>query len=145
MPYVECSIEIMSHPENAYNLAKNMEDFPKYMPDVEKVTVLERKGNSTITEWITQVEGTPISWIEEDIFNDDEYEISYRLIEGDLDKFDGKWIFKLHGDKTIVTLGVDFDFGIPTLAELIGPTLELKVRENCEMMLNALKKKIEAE
>ena len=45
--------------------------------------------------------------------------------------------------RTHVTLGVDYDFGVPTLAELIGPTLEKKVRENSEMMLAALKKEAE--
>ena len=40
---------------------------------------------------------------------------------------------------THVVLGVDYDFGVPTLAELIGPTLQRKVRENSEMMLAALK------
>ena len=43
--------------------------------------------------------------------------------------------------RTHVVLGVDFDFGVPTLAELIGPTLEKKVRENSEMMLAALKRR----
>jgi hypothetical protein len=43
-----------------------------------------------------------------------------------------------------VVLGVDYDFGVPTLAELIGPTLERKVRENSEMMLAALKRQAES-
>ena len=44
---------------------------------------------------------------------------------------------------TSVVLGVDYDFGVPTLAELIGPTLQRKVRENSEMMLAALKTEAE--
>ena len=44
------------------------------------------------------------------------------------------------GKKIVVFV---FDFGVPTLAELIGPTLERKVRENSEMMLAALKKEAE--
>lgn len=143
MPYVERTIEIHGAIEEVYALAKKMEDFPQFMPDVEKVTVLERKENRTVTEWVTNVEGTPIIWTEEDIFDDINHRISYRLLQGDLDKFDGAWIFKSCGDKTKVTLGVDFDFGIPSLTELIGPTLELKVRENTDMMLSAMKNKIE--
>jgi len=41
------------------------------------------------------------------------------------------------------SLGVDYDFGVPTLAELIGPTLQKKVLENSEMMLAALKRQAE--
>jgi ribosome-associated toxin RatA of RatAB toxin-antitoxin module len=70
--------------------------------------------------------------------------IEYKLIEGDLDTFEGAWTFVEDGGVTRVVLGVDYDFGVPTLAELIGPTLEKKVRENSDMMLAALKSEAEA-
>ncbi len=120
-----------------------MENFPQFMPDVENVKILERQGNRTTSEWITNVEGTPIIWIEEDLFFDEKFEIRYQLIEGDLEKFEGTWRFVPEGKGTKVILGVDFDFGMPSLTELIGPTLELKVKENCDMMLQAMKMKIE--
>lgn len=143
MPYVESSIFINSEPEKIYKLAKNMEEYPLFMPDVESVKVLEKEGNYTITEWITNVEGTPITWKEKDIFNDTNCVIDYKLTEGDLDKFEGKWKFEKQNNGTKVTLGVDYDFGIPSLTELIGPTLELKVKENSNMMLEGLKKRVE--
>jgi len=139
MPYVETSIYIEKDPDSVYSFAKNMEIFPKYMTDVESVTVTEKTENGTITEWVTNIEGTPIIWTEEDIFNDKERTISYRLIEGDLDKFEGTWNFHPEETGTKVVLGVDFDFGIPHLEELIGPTLESKVKENSDMMLNGVK------
>lgn len=120
-----------------------MENYPQFMPDVENVTILEREGNRAVSKWITNVEGTPILWTEEDLFNDEKLEISYRLIEGDLEKFEGTWRFLPEGKGTKVILGVDYDFGMPTLTELIGPTLELKIKENCDMMLQAMKIKIE--
>jgi len=42
-----------------------------------------------------------------------------------------------------VTLTCDYDFGIPELTNLIGPTLEQKVGENSEMMLEGMKRRIE--
>ena len=66
-----------------------------------------------------------------------------QLIEGDLDKFEGAWTFEERDGVTHVVLGVDYDFGVPTLAELIGPTFEKKVEENSEMMLAALKAEAE--
>ena len=144
MPYVERSIIIHGEPASVYQIACDMESYPRFMPDVESVTVLQREGNRTVTEWVTQVEGTPIIWTEEDIFDDTSCSIQYRLIEGDLDKFEGTWRFEKTDSGTRVTLGVDFDFGIPNLTELIGPTLELKVQENSEMMLKGMKGHIEA-
>ena len=126
-----------------YELAKQQERFPQFMPDVESVTVLERHDDRIVTKWKTLVEDAPIEWIEEDRFDDAALRIDYALIEGDLDTFEGAWTFGGDGDGTHVLLGVTYDFGVPTLAELIGPTLEKKVRENAEMMLAGLKAEAE--
>ncbi|MGH7709550.1 MAG: type II toxin-antitoxin system RatA family toxin [Vulcanimicrobiaceae bacterium] len=143
MPYVELSIVIDAPAHEVYALAKEQDRFPDFMPDVESVAVLERHADRVITRWKTLVEEAPIEWIEEDRFDDAAFRIDYRLLEGDLDKFEGAWTFVDGDGRTHVTLGVDFDFGVPTLAELIGPTLEKKVRENSEMMLAALKREAE--
>jgi ribosome-associated toxin RatA of RatAB toxin-antitoxin module len=144
MPYVETSIVIAAPARVVYELAKEQERFPEFMPDVETVTVLERRADRILTRWKTLVEEAPIEWTEEDRFNDEALRIDYKLLEGDLDKFEGAWTFSENGAQTHVVLGVDYDFGVPTLAELIGPTLERKVKENSEMMLAALKKEAEA-
>ena len=143
MPYVETTIAIAAPARAVYELAKDQERFPQFMPDVETVKVLERHPDHWITRWKTLVEEAPIEWTEEDRFNDDALRIDYKLIDGDLDKFEGAWIFEERDGMTHVLLGVDYDFGVPTLAELIGPTLEKKVKENSEMMLAALKAEAE--
>jgi ribosome-associated toxin RatA of RatAB toxin-antitoxin module len=143
MPYVETTIAIAAPARAVYELAKDQERFPQFMPDVETVSVVERHADHWITRWKTLVEEAPIEWIEEDRFNDDALRIDYKLIEGDLDKFEGAWTFEERDGMTRVVLGVDYDFGVPTLAELIGPTLEKKVKENSEMMLAALKAEAE--
>ncbi|MBX3168917.1 MAG: aromatase/cyclase [Candidatus Eremiobacteraeota bacterium] len=143
MAYVERSIIIEGPIEQVYELAKDMEAYPNFMPDVESVKVIEREPKRTVTEWETSVDGTPILWTEEDLFDDENFVIDYRLIEGDLDKFEGQWRFSRQGTSTKVILTVDYDFGIPELTNLIGPTLEQKVGENSEMMLTGMKRRIE--
>ena len=143
MTYVERSIVIEGPIETVYELAKDMEAYPEFMPDVESVKVIERQPGRTVTEWETSVDGTPILWTEEDLFDDEKFVIDYRLIEGDLDKFEGQWRVSRQGSGTQVVLTVDYDFGIPELTNLIGPTLEQKVGENSEMMLKGMKRRIE--
>ncbi len=145
MAYVESRIVIDAPARRVYELAKEQERFPQFMPDVETVTILQRKSDGVISRWKTLVEEAPIEWTEEDRFDDSALRIDYKLIEGDLDKFEGSWTFEHRDGLTHVVLGVDYDFGVPTLAELIGPTLQRKVRENSEMMLAGLKREAESE
>ena len=143
MPYVETRIAVAAPARRVYDLAKEQERFPEFMPDVETVVVLERHPDRVITRWKTLVEEAPIEWTEEDRFDDGALRIDYKLLDGDLDTFEGAWIFEERDGQTHVTLGVEYDFGVPTLAELIGPTLHKKVQENSEMMLAALKTEAE--
>ena len=143
MPFVETTIVVNAPARDVYELAKDQERFPDFMPDVELVTVLERDGARTISRWKTLVEEAPIEWIEEDLFDDGALRVDYRLLEGDLDTFEGSWTFDERDGETFVRLQVTYDFGVPTLAELIGPTLHKKVLENSQMMLASLKREAE--
>ncbi len=144
MPFVTTAILVDAPARAVYELAKDQERFPEFMPDVDAVTVVERHADRVLSRWKTLIEDAPIEWLEEDRFDDDATRIEYRLLEGDLDQFEGSWRFEPTPDGTLVTLDVTYDFGVPALAELIGPTLEKKVRENAEMMLAALKREAEA-
>lgn len=144
MACVERKILIDGDAEVIYRLAKDMESYPKFMPDVESVKVISRNPTSTITEWVTDIDGTPFLWTEEDRFDDKNLRIDYSLVEGDLDKFEGAWTFTRVDKKTEVCLRVEYDFGLPELTELIGPTLHQKVGDNCEMMLMGMKSLVEA-
>lgn len=143
MPSVEVSIVVDAPARLVYELAKDQERFPEFMPDVESVKIVERAGDRIVSRWKTLVEEAPIEWTEEDIFDDAGLSLTYKLLEGDLDKFEGSWSFVDGDGRTSVTLVVDYDFGVPTLAELIGPTLHKKVKENAEMMLAGLKREAE--
>jgi len=143
MSYVESSINIKASKEDVYELAKDMEKFPEFMQDVKEVKLIKREKNKTVTEWVTDLDGIPINWIEEEDFDEEICLIKYKLIEGDLDKFEGVWKFEKIPEGTKVTLTVDFDLGMPNLEELLGPVSELKVRENSQMMLEGMKNKME--
>ncbi|WP_027340607.1 type II toxin-antitoxin system RatA family toxin [Halonatronum saccharophilum] len=145
MPCVEESIIVNGSIEGAYKIAKDMESYPKFMKNVVSVQVLERNKNTTVSSWITDIDGRKICWKERDYFNDDEYQIIYKQISGDLKKFDGQWDLKEVNGGTKITLVVDFDFGIPMLAPLLNPILEKKVKKNSRNMLEAIKKQLEDE
>ena len=58
MAQVEGTVLIRAPLEAAYALAKRVEDFPRFMSDLERLTVLERRdGVPVLTEWVGIVEG----------------------------------------------------------------------------------------
>ncbi|MBQ7569172.1 SRPBCC family protein [bacterium] len=145
MPYIEKKQIIKAPVDEVYRVASNMEEYPVFMRDVQSVKIVQRGQNSTVTDWVTDIDGTEIMWNEEDHFDASSHRIDYRLIDGDLDKFEGQWRFDAVPEGTEVTLTCDFDFGIPELVHLIGDILEIKVGENCEMMLDGLKTQLEGQ
>src|SRR5579872_5203054 len=100
MPHVEVTIVVAAPARDVYELAKEQERFPQFMPDVESVTVIERRDDAIVTRWKTLVEEAPIEWTEEDRFDDARVRIDYKLIEGDLDTFEGSWTFEERVDGT---------------------------------------------
>lgn len=145
MPRVETEILIAGQVQAAWKLACDMEKYPEYMENVDEVQVLERDNadHTTVTRWVTNVDGRKIHWVEKDYFDLELLKISYRQISGDLKKFQGEWCFIPVGDHTRVTLTVDFEFGIPMLSKLLNPILTKKTTANCEEMLKAIKEQVE--
>lgn len=143
MPYIECVIDVYGSPAEAYEIAKNMEEYPKFMENLEYVKILERGDGYTITDWLAKVDGRDFKWQEKDVFDDANFTITYKQTAGDLKKFEGQWSFVQQGDITRITLTVDFEMGIPVLAALLNPILKKKVKSNSDAMLEAIKKKVE--
>ncbi len=143
MPFVEVTTVVGGTKAQAYAIAREMERYPEYMENVISVKVIEREQNSTITSWVTNVDGRSFKWKERDFFNDDLHHIRYYQVAGDLKKFEGEWRFEDTEEGTKITLTVDFDLGIPMLAGLLHPILKKKVKHNSEAMLVAIKKQVE--
>jgi coenzyme Q-binding protein COQ10 len=144
MPEVSASIVIRAPLETVYATAQRVEDFPRFMPDLESVTVLERNGEvPTLTEWVGTVEGRRIHWVEEDRWDDAAHRCHFQQREGDFDKYEGTWDFTRDGTATRTTITVDFEFGIPLIGRLLTGLLRVKMRENIDGMLRALQQQIE--
>ncbi len=144
MPLVETSLEIAGDPQKIYEISKDMESYPNFMKSVVKVTTLERGENYTITMWDTRLKGRPMVWTERDDFDDAARRIDYKLVKGDLKKFEGAWTFEpTAAGGTLVRLTVDFEFGLPMFATLLNPLGMLVIKQNCEAMLEGIKQQVE--
>lgn len=144
MPYVEVTLPVKAARSEIYPILKDMEKYPEFMADLVSVEVVDRKETTTITKWVSNVDGRIIKWTEQDTFDDPNMHIHYKQTEGDLKKFEGEWILSpLEDGTTEIKLTVDFEFGIPMIAGLLNPILKKKVRDNSMNMLTAIKERME--
>lgn len=140
MPYVEVTRVLPAPQEEIYRVLADMSRFPEFMPDVLSVEIQEREGNRAESAWVTRLKGSTFRWVEEDIFDEESGRIRYRLLRGDLRRFEGEWILMPAARGTAVTLTVDFEFGIPMLAGLLNPVAKIMIEKNVTGMLEGLER-----
>jgi ribosome-associated toxin RatA of RatAB toxin-antitoxin module len=144
MPIIQLSTIIRNNKRQAvYNLLKDMQRFPIFMRDVKDIDIIEKKGNKLITFWRVSIDGADIFWKEEDIFNDKQMNLKFRMIEGDYSKYEGEWSLEDISEDTRIILYANFDWGVPAFEKLVGDILKKKARDALRSMLNAIKKELE--
>lgn len=143
MPLVEETIEINMSATELFPIISNFEKYPDMMEGVKQVNILEKGDGYSISEWISEVDGRVIKWVERDYIKPQENRIDFELVKGDLKTFDGFWQLDEGEESTKVIFSIGFEFGIPMIAPLIHPLLAKKLRENMKQMLSDLKKRAE--
>lgn len=143
MARVDASIVIAVPIDQVYALARAVENFPEFMPDLESVEVLERWNGNTISRWVGLVQGRKIRWVEEDIWDDGAYRCTFRQREGDFTRYEGTWQFEVSPEGTRTTIEVDFELDIPLAGSLLSNLLRTLMRKNIHNMLVALKSRAE--
>lgn len=128
---------------DVYRVAKDVEKFPEFMPDVQSIRVLDRRGGGVTVEWIGVMQGRKIRWVEEDTWDDAAHRSAFRLVEGDFSKFEGSWSFEAVPEGTQTSLVLDYEMELPLAGALLSNLLRVLVRKNLESMLVSLKGQLE--
>ena len=143
MPAIKVQVVINSNENKIFALIRNMEGFPKFMCHVKVIEILERMPDRIISEWKVDIDGAPIEWQEEDIFDEKNMTCKFRTIKGDY-QYSGVWkLEEIEKNKTKVSISVNFDWEMPNFEKFIGYLLERKARNSLRSMLNAIKKEAE--
>ena len=143
MASVEASTVIRAPLDRVYVLAKDVERFPQFMPDLESVSILERLPGGTVTSWVGVVQGRKIRWIEEDDWDDTRHVCVFRQRSGDFSRYQGSWTFEPLPEGTRTSLAVDYELDIPLAGPLLSSLVKVLMRKNCESVLAALKGQLE--
>lgn len=147
MPRIEAGIVVDAPVDKVFALARDIERYPEFMPDVKSIRVTERSGKTQVSEWTALVSQFRIEmkWSEEDIWDEETYTCTWRQLKGDFQQYDGTWTFEpTAAGGTEMKMNVDYRYEVP----LIGPMLKALVQklmvQNANDILAALKKQAEA-
>jgi coenzyme Q-binding protein COQ10 len=150
MPQIESTIVMNAPLSVVWPLARDVENYPDIMPDLQSLKIIERedKGNGTqrvVSEWkgrIKQLNRT-IDWVEEDIWSDTEHTCHFWQLRGDFTEYGGDYTFTPEGDTTRVHVKVNYRFDIPLLGALMHKVIQKIMQDNSDGMLKALKTEAE--
>ena len=147
MSVVSSSIEIDGPLERVYALAKDIESFPEFMPDLKSVKVVERSedGGRIVSDWVGIVKEfkTLVKWTEQDIWDDATHTCTFSLVKGDYSKYSGVWKFTDLGGRTRFESEIEVEYDVPLIGALIKGLIARKMKDNVDNMLAAIKQKVE--
>lgn len=148
MPRVESSVIINGSVDKVFALAKDIEAFPQFMPDLKKVTILERSpdGSHVIGEFVGCIKDfrITIKWVEEDEWDEQAKTCKFKLVRGDFRSYSGLWTFEPVDGGTKYTSVIDFEYEIPLIGPIIKSLVAKLMKQNVDNMLNAIKDKVES-
>jgi uncharacterized membrane protein len=144
---IHSTIDIEGPVEQVYALAKDIESFPEFMPDLKSVKVIEKSedGRVVLSEWVGIVKEfkTTVKWTEKDVWDDEALTCTFSLVKGDYSKYSGFWKFTDLGGKTRFDSEIEVEYDVPLVGALIKGIIAKKMKENVDNMLMAIKRKVE--
>lgn len=145
MPRIDSHLLVNADVDRVFALARDIERFPEFMPDLKSVRILEREGNRVISEWVGVITRFhhEMKWTEEDIWDEAARTCTFRQIKGDFQQYEGIWRFEPAPEGTAMHLQIDYRYEVPLIGPLIRALVERLMQENAEAMLSAIKAQAE--
>ena|SRR5579862_2518990 len=147
MPVIDAQVHIEAPVEKVYAIARDVESFPSYMPDVESIRIVD--GNSrearVVTEWVGLVPEfkQKIRWTEEDLWDESEHTCRFRQVKGDYKEYEGEWVFTPENNGTAFRSTFTYDLEIPLIGPLIKNLVLKKMQANNQKIVEAIKARAE--
>lgn len=138
MPIVKSAHTTDQPAPMVWEVLLDCEAFPSYMTEVRSVRLLSDDGKRRVGRWSVLLKGSELEWEEEEFVDHERRRIDFRQLEGDLDYFTGYWQVTETPEGTVVELNVDFDIGIPLMAEMLNPVAARALEENSRAILGQL-------
>jgi ribosome-associated toxin RatA of RatAB toxin-antitoxin module len=124
--------------EDAYRIVIEIEQFPEFMDNVESVEILSTEGARKTIAWTMIIDDAPLDWTEEVSYDDKQFRVDFRAIDGIFERFDGYWQVFPEATGSRIDLDLEYELGLPEIAHIISPILKDRLLVNLEAMLTAI-------
>ena len=143
MPQIETEVFIPAPLATVYPIAKDIERFPEFFPDVESVVILERTETGFISEWVGVVKklNRKLKWRELDEWDDAALTCRFRAVSGDWDKYDGVWTFTERDGGTCMHMTLDCDVNVPLIGPIIKALIGKLAKANIDNMFEGIRRR----
>ncbi|MER7664891.1 MULTISPECIES: SRPBCC family protein [unclassified Streptomyces] len=110
-------------PDHLWKVLLDIEAFPSYMEGVNEVEITEEDGDRRTSSWVVELKGSEMEWDQEDVIDADRRRVEFRQTDGDLANYEGYWQIVEDAEGVGLELKVEFDIGLPMVAEMIHPAV----------------------
>ena len=142
MPKVNIDLDIRAPIERVWDSVMDVESYAASMENVRSVRLVE-SGEDGVRRaaWSVLLKGSILEWEEEEQLDHDAYRVVFKQVRGDLEFFDGYWTLEeLGAAETRAHFEVEFEIGIPMLAEMLNPVAERALEESGMEMLRGIER-----
>lgn len=143
MPNVEVSWNINAPLDEVWRAVNDIEAYPDFMDNVRRVEILSSTPEERMSSWSVLLKGSVLEWTERETVDASRRRIAFRQVDGDLDLFAGAWQLTGGDDgRVVVSLDVEFEIGIPLLADMLNPVAARALRDNSTQMLSEIERRV---
>jgi dienelactone hydrolase/ribosome-associated toxin RatA of RatAB toxin-antitoxin module/ubiquinone/menaquinone biosynthesis C-methylase UbiE len=142
MQIIKLSTTVNADKHKVFELFRNIEEFPRFISGVENTVIRQSTPTKLIVDWRVNIDGTVVTWKEEDTFDKKNLLIKFKMLEGQCGTFHGEWSLSGNGKATKIDLLAYFDWGSGDLRECVDSTLYKRARFSFRWMLREIKRNI---
>jgi ribosome-associated toxin RatA of RatAB toxin-antitoxin module len=145
MPQVDVKLVINAPIDEIWAAVRDVESYPTYMDNVIDVRVDSPEPNGDrLSTWSVLLKGSVLEWTERERVDDAAHRIEFDQTDGDLDVFTGYWQLTETDGGVEAVLAVDFEIGLPLLADMLNPVAAQALSDNSEQMLREIERRVAA-
>lgn len=137
MPTVTLDVEIQATVDRVWAAVVDIERYPEVMSCVRWTKVVSFDEPTTRhSAWSIVLKGSILEWEENEHIDHEARVMRFTQISGDMEVFVGSWtVTEVSAERTLVELVMEFEIGIPLLADMLNPVAVRSLRGNCQDML----------